>query len=436
MAENLRPGSADRSPQDPLRPVMDLLRGEAAELVCSRYGISPGDLEQRLRAYQESRRRLALEDHLTLQRVGRNAPCPCGSGKKFKKCCLPHHEELRRTLPRDRLKEMEDRSRQQEQLDKEIEKGFDHLHAGSFQKARRMAEKLMETFPEHDRLHDILVFCDLAGERYEEAFLRCRRRWQVSLEEKAFYQENGFHKREGVERKHLVHFYSPSTWLEKFWLAQRAMSYAETYPRVEDARLSAMVEQLRTANDLQRFPQRGEEGFEARKQALAPILGELEIEGPRTLPYLLPLTYNFSWAALFVPDLLKAFGTEDCIRLLGELSMFRFPFFAQRCLQHLESFGERAVASIEILWEENPAFDELKVGTITVLGNLQVPSSYELLTRLIDHENTYVVRWALEALSRHGRPEAQPSLERARHRLAAEDRIRSLVNELAAGREK
>ncbi|MFK7871112.1 MAG: SEC-C metal-binding domain-containing protein [Roseobacter sp.] len=21
------------------------------------------------------------------QKVGRNAPCPCGSGKKFKKCC-------------------------------------------------------------------------------------------------------------------------------------------------------------------------------------------------------------------------------------------------------------------------------------------------------------------------------------------------------------
>ena len=22
------------------------------------------------------------------QKVGRNAPCPCGSGKKFKKCCM------------------------------------------------------------------------------------------------------------------------------------------------------------------------------------------------------------------------------------------------------------------------------------------------------------------------------------------------------------
>ena len=26
----------------------------------------------------------------TVEAVGRNDPCPCGSGKKFKKCCMPH----------------------------------------------------------------------------------------------------------------------------------------------------------------------------------------------------------------------------------------------------------------------------------------------------------------------------------------------------------
>ncbi len=24
--------------------------------------------------------------------IGRNAPCPCGSGNKYKKCCLPQHQ--------------------------------------------------------------------------------------------------------------------------------------------------------------------------------------------------------------------------------------------------------------------------------------------------------------------------------------------------------
>lgn len=28
-----------------------------------------------------------------MAKVARNAPCPCGSGKKYKKCCLPLHQE-------------------------------------------------------------------------------------------------------------------------------------------------------------------------------------------------------------------------------------------------------------------------------------------------------------------------------------------------------
>ena len=27
-----------------------------------------------------------------MSKVGRNAPCPCGSGKKYKKCCLSKDE--------------------------------------------------------------------------------------------------------------------------------------------------------------------------------------------------------------------------------------------------------------------------------------------------------------------------------------------------------
>jgi hypothetical protein len=29
-------------------------------------------------------------------RIGRNDPCPCGSGKKFKKCCLAKEQESQR----------------------------------------------------------------------------------------------------------------------------------------------------------------------------------------------------------------------------------------------------------------------------------------------------------------------------------------------------
>lgn len=40
-----------------------------------------------------------LSDVLTLEnKYGRNNICFCGSGKKFKKCCLPEHEEKEKKL--------------------------------------------------------------------------------------------------------------------------------------------------------------------------------------------------------------------------------------------------------------------------------------------------------------------------------------------------
>ena len=39
-----------------------------------------------------------------MAKPGRNNPCPCGSGKKYKKCCLPNHEaEERLKLAAERL---------------------------------------------------------------------------------------------------------------------------------------------------------------------------------------------------------------------------------------------------------------------------------------------------------------------------------------------
>jgi len=75
---------------------------------------------------------------------------------------------------------------------------------------------------------------------------------------------------------------------------------------------------------------------------------------------LLPIP--FPGPACFVPDLLHAYGTDESIKLLAELSMFRLPYFAQKCLTNLESFGEQAVPIIDRVLHENPAFDELKGG--------------------------------------------------------------------------
>lgn len=45
-------------------------------------GYSPSELMER-----ETKRRTFYNEDGRPRRVGRNEPCPCGSGKKCKKCC-------------------------------------------------------------------------------------------------------------------------------------------------------------------------------------------------------------------------------------------------------------------------------------------------------------------------------------------------------------
>jgi uncharacterized protein YecA (UPF0149 family) len=35
----------------------------------------------------------APKAHATVPRAGRNDPCPCGSGNKYKRCCLRRHPQ-------------------------------------------------------------------------------------------------------------------------------------------------------------------------------------------------------------------------------------------------------------------------------------------------------------------------------------------------------
>jgi len=36
---------------------------------------------------RQIRMKLHEDSHITVEKIGRNEPCPCGSGKKYKKCC-------------------------------------------------------------------------------------------------------------------------------------------------------------------------------------------------------------------------------------------------------------------------------------------------------------------------------------------------------------
>jgi preprotein translocase subunit SecA len=67
---------------DRVRDRRDLL--ERLADVCEEQGRKAEAIELRKQA-----KRGVAATTVTKQKIGRNEPCPCGSGKKFKKCCGP-----------------------------------------------------------------------------------------------------------------------------------------------------------------------------------------------------------------------------------------------------------------------------------------------------------------------------------------------------------
>ncbi len=412
------------------QPVYEVLKGATVEGVCLKYGISKGELDKRFAEYQRYAKQMAALDELPAGKISRNDPCPCGSGKKYKKCCLPIHEEIKKNLPEEHWQRKRRQAQQRQVLEKEVQRGFGMLADNQFERARKFALRLLKSYPEDDRLHDIVYVACLKSGDYDEAFVIARNRWQVSCEEKEYYQEKGRHKRE--EQGHIVNFYSPSTWLEKFWIAQRARHYSEEFPESGNQKIRELVEKLKEANDLKKYPARNEEGYKQRYKDLKPVIDELKnCNMKETLPYVLPLTYYFNWASLFVPEIVSSFDNETSIRLLAELSMFRYPYFAQLCLKELEGFGERAVPIIEDVLKNNKAFDELKVGIILVLGNIPSTESFKILADLTEHENPYIVNWVAQAIAKHKNPLALEYLEKARERLGELSKIAGAIRELS-----
>jgi hypothetical protein len=105
--------------------------------------------------------------------VGRNQPCPCGSGKKYKHCCLARdeaaatatREQQRRDAPptpvhapRAGWRPVVDDDG--ERLDKMSNDAVGLIHAGKLDEAEQLCHRLIEDFPDlpdgHMRLGQLL----------------------------------------------------------------------------------------------------------------------------------------------------------------------------------------------------------------------------------------------------------------------------------------
>ena len=127
-----------------------------------------------------------------MAKISRNAPCPCGSGKKYKKCCLLSRKsealEQRRILeqnPGKALVEVDD-------LDDLSNSVLDLIDAGKFDEAESVCNELKKRYPDQvDGIERMAMVYEARGENQKAA--------EYYLKTAKFMRSNPGFDKEGIE---------------------------------------------------------------------------------------------------------------------------------------------------------------------------------------------------------------------------------------------
>ena len=115
-----------------------------------------------------------------MAKIGRNDLCPCGSGKKYKKCCLASDEAAARaarpaqsTAVAARQPALANCVQEHDELDELTEASnavVDMVQAGNLDAAEQAAHELLARFPDvHDGYDRLGMVCEARGDRRQAA---------------------------------------------------------------------------------------------------------------------------------------------------------------------------------------------------------------------------------------------------------------------------
>lgn len=91
-----------------------------------------------------------------MKKIGRNEPCPCGSGKKFKRCCLGVDPQAKRWIYTD--------------LDQLSNKVAVLIEEGRLDEAQEVCRQLASDYPEQiDGIHRLAQVYEARGDRKKAA---------------------------------------------------------------------------------------------------------------------------------------------------------------------------------------------------------------------------------------------------------------------------
>ena len=414
-----------------LEPVLKLLKGGVPDMIARQAGITKTALLRMRDDLLAQARRERSGLNKPPENTGRNEPCPCGSGKKYKHCCLEKHEAVRRTQISNETQNVRENRKEQDKLIKGIEKAFGMLGSGQYTEAIRFASKLLNQYPNEDRLHDIIGTSHLYGGDYEKAIEICVRRLKIAESEKSYFIRYGRYRDAETDKPAMSYFLSATDVVTEILDCPegKGLSGPGT-PGLEDVKKVALVKQLKTADNTHMFPKSHSQGLEMRKRALKETINAIKENGPGNIPYLLPLACKYSWSGLFVPEILAYYRTDTAIRALIDISMFGFAYASGASLHFLEKMGEPVVPYIEEAFAGDFSFDPIKTGIVSVLGNVKVAPAYELLVRLLEHESPHIVNWAGDALGKFKNVDALPAMVAANERIGGEKMIDTAILKL------
>ena len=115
-----------------------------------------------------------------MAKIGRNDPCACGSGKKYKKCCMASDDAAARAARpaqpaavaahRPSLASYVEEHNEREELTEASNAVVDMVQAGDLDAAEQAAHKLLARFPDvHDGYDRLGMVCEARGDRRQAA---------------------------------------------------------------------------------------------------------------------------------------------------------------------------------------------------------------------------------------------------------------------------
>jgi tetratricopeptide (TPR) repeat protein len=105
-----------------------------------------------------------------MAKTGRNDPCPCGSGNKYKRCCLAKHEADARLVAAVARELAAAEAEIADELTTASNAVVDLIHAGELDAAEHAAHDLLACFPDvHDGYDRLGMICEARGDHRRAA---------------------------------------------------------------------------------------------------------------------------------------------------------------------------------------------------------------------------------------------------------------------------